>query len=32
MTAYDTYINGDLRNYTLTNKDIEKNLGAVPKI
>ena len=31
-TAYDTYINGDLRNYTLTNKDIEKNLGTVPKI
>ena len=32
MTAYDTYINSDLRNYTLTNEDIEKNLGTVPKI
>ena len=32
MTAYDTYINGDLRNYTLSNEDIEKNLGTVPKV
>ena len=32
MTAYDTYINGDLRNYTLTDEDIEKNLETVPKI
>ena len=32
MTAYDTYINGDLRNYTLSDDDIEKNLGTVPKV
>ena len=32
MTAYDTYINGDLRNYTLSDDEIEKNLGTVPKI
>ena len=32
MTAYDTYINGDLRNYTLSDEDIEKNLGTVPKV
>ena len=30
MTAYDTY--GNLRNYTLTDEEIEKNLGTVPKI
>ena len=32
MTAYDNYINGDLRNYTLSDDDIEKNLGTVPKV
>ena len=32
MTAYDTYINGDLRNYTLSDAEIEKNLGTVPKV
>lgn len=32
MTAYDTYINGDLRNYTLSDDEIEKNLGIVPKV
>lgn len=32
MTAYDTYINGDLRNYTLSDDEIEKNLGTVPKV
>ena len=32
MTAYDTYINGDLRNYTLSDDEIEKNLGTIPKV
>jgi pyridoxal-phosphate dependent trpB-like enzyme len=32
MTAYDNYINGDLRNYTLSDKEIKKNLETVPKI
>ena len=32
MTAYNTYVNGNLRNYTLTDEEIEKNLGTVPKI
>ena len=32
MTAYDQYINGDLRNYTLTDEDLEKGLARVPKI
>ena len=32
MTAYDTYINGDLRNYTISDEEIEKNLGTVPKV
>ena len=32
MTAYDQYINGDLRNYTLTDEDLEKGLAHVPKI
>ena len=32
MTAYDNYINGDLRNYTLSDDEIKKNLETVPKI
>ena len=32
MTAYDQFINGDLRNYTLTDEDLEKGLARVPKI
>ena len=32
MTAYDNYINGDLRNYTLTDEDIQKSLKDVPHI
>lgn len=32
MTAYDNYINGDLRNYTLSDEEIKKNLETVPKI
>ena len=30
MTAYDNYINGDLRNYTLSDEEIKKNLETVP--
>ena len=32
MTAYDNYINGDLRNYMLSDEEIKKNLETVPKI
>ena len=32
MTAYDNYINGDLRNYTLSDEEIKKNLETGPKI
>ncbi len=32
MTAYDNYISGDLRNYTLTDADIRKNIEAIEKI
>jgi tryptophan synthase beta chain len=32
MTAYDSYISGDLRNYTLTDADIHKNIDAIEKI
>lgn len=32
MTAYDNYINGDLRNYTLSDEEFKKNLETVPKI
>src|SRR5574344_472631 len=32
MTAYDSYISGDLRNYTLTDADIKKNLDAIEKV
>lgn len=32
MTAYDSYINGDLRNYTVTDAEIRKNLENVPHI
>lgn len=32
MTAYDNYINGDLRNYTLSDEEIKKILETVPKI
>jgi len=32
MTAYDSYISGDLRNYTLTDADIRKNIDAIEKI
>ena len=32
MTAYDNYINGDLRNYALSDEEIKKNLETVPKI
>jgi tryptophan synthase beta chain len=29
MSAYDQYLSGNLTNYTLTDKDIEKSLGEV---
>ena len=32
MTAYDQYINGDLRNYDLTEEDLQHGLARVPKI
>ena len=32
MTAYDSYINGDLQNYTLSDEDIIRNLRTVPKV
>ncbi|MBR5085255.1 MAG: TrpB-like pyridoxal phosphate-dependent enzyme [Prevotella sp.] len=32
MTAYDQYINGDLRNYDLTEEDLQNGLARVPKI
>jgi len=32
MTAYDSYINGDLHNFTLTDADIRKSLENVPHI
>ena len=32
MTAYDQYISGDLRNYTITDEDIANNLKDIPQI
>ena len=32
MPSYDQYINGDLRNYTLTDKDIRDNVDGLEKI
>ena len=32
MTAYDQYICGDLRNYTITDEDIANNLKDIPQI
>ena len=32
MTAYDNYMSGDLRNYTLTDADIRKNIEAIEKV
>ena len=32
MTAYDQFINGDLRNYDLSDEDLQKGLARVPKI
>ena len=31
MTAYDSYLNGDLQNYAVSDAEIEKNLEDVPK-
>ncbi len=32
MTAYESYINGDLNNYSISDCEIEKNLEDVPQI
>lgn len=32
MTAYEAYMAGDLRNYTLTDGDIQKNLDQIEKV
>lgn len=32
MTAYDSYINGDLNNYAVTDEEIAENLKAVPQV
>ena len=32
MTAYDQYLNGDLRNYAISDEDIKANLEDVPHI
>ena len=32
MTAYESYINGDLNNYSISDSEIEKNLEDVPQI
>ena len=32
MPSYDSYINGDLRNYTVTDEDITRFLQDVPKV
>jgi tryptophan synthase beta chain len=32
MPSYDAYINGDLRNYEVTNDEIDKYLANVPQV
>ena len=32
MTAYDQFINGDLRNYELTDEDLAKSMSNLPHI
>lgn len=32
MTAYDQYLNGDLRNYDIPDSEIQKNLENLPKV
>lgn len=32
MTAYESYINGDLHNYSISDSDIKKNLEDVPQV
>ena len=32
MTSYDGFINGDLRNYELSDEEIARNLENVPKV
>jgi tryptophan synthase beta chain len=31
MTAYEQFLNGDLRNYELSDSDIQENLKSVPQ-
>ena len=32
MTAYDQYINGDLRNYDITDDDLAKSMARLPHL
>ncbi len=32
MTAYDQYINGDLRNYELSDEDLAKGMARLPHL
>ncbi|MBR1733600.1 MAG: pyridoxal-phosphate dependent enzyme, partial [Alloprevotella sp.] len=32
MTAYDSYLSGDLQNYTVSDEDISRNLADVPQV
>ena len=32
MTAYDQYINGDLRNYELSDEDLAKGMAELPHL
>jgi tryptophan synthase beta chain len=32
MPSYDSFINGDLRNYNITDEEIAKSLSTVPKV
>ena len=32
MTAYDSYLSGDLRNYNITDEEIADSLKDVPKV
>ncbi|MDD4535338.1 MAG: TrpB-like pyridoxal phosphate-dependent enzyme [Prevotella sp.] len=32
MPSYNSYINGDLTNYTVTDEEIQRNLAKVPKV
>ena len=32
MTAYESYLSGDLRNYTISDEDIAQSLQNVPQV